>query len=213
MSAYPASSQRDQIHPFLSGVTAIRRRARGDIGAASATARQGADRDSVLRLLNAALATELICALRYRRYSVMGPEVLGDTVRSEFGKRAQEEQGHAQQIAARIVELGGEPDPDPPGAADHSSDQYADGEYAQGEELADMLAEDLIAERIAIDTYREIIRFVGDSDSTTRQLFESIVTVEQEHAAGLASVREDIRRQQRAAAGANHAGQPVEELR
>jgi bacterioferritin len=215
MSAYPASSQRDQIHPFLSGVTAIRRRARGDIGDASAPAGQGADRDAVLRLLNAALATELICALRYRRYSMMGVEALGDTVRSEFSKRAQEEHGHAQQIAARIVELGGEPDPDPEpsGAADHSADQYADGEYAQGEELADMLAEDLIAERIAIDTYREIIRFVGDSDSATRQLFESIVSVEQEHAAGLASLREDIRRQERAATGANHAGQPVEELR
>jgi len=201
------------MHPFLSGVTAIRRRARGDIGEASATAGQGADRDAVLRLLNAALATELICALRYRRYSVMGPEALGDTVRGEFSKRAQEEHEHAQQIAARIVELGGEPDPDPPDAADYGADQYADGEYAQDEELADMLAEDLIAERIAIDTYREIIRFVGDNDSTTRQLFESMVTVEQEHAAGLASVREDIRRQERAAAGANRAGQPLEELR
>jgi bacterioferritin len=213
MSAYPASTQRDQIHPFLSGVAEIRRRARVDISDGSASAGQGADRDAVLRLLNAALATELICALRYQRYCVMRPEALADTLRSEFSKRAQEEQSHAQQIAARIVELGGEPDPNPPSAADHGDGGYADGEYAQGEELADMLAEDLIAERIAIDTYREIIRFVGDSDSTTRRLFESIVAVEQEHAAGLASMRDDIRRQARAAAGANHAGQPVEELR
>jgi bacterioferritin len=212
MSAYPASSQRDQIHPFLSGVAEIRRRARGHIGAGSATAGQGADRQAVLRLLNAALATELVCALRYRRYCGMSPQGLDDTVRGEFSRRAQEEQDHAQQIAARIMELGGEPDPEPLSAADQSDGEYADREYALGEDLSDMLAEDLIAERIAIDTYREIIRFVGDSDSTTRQLFESIVAVEQEHAAGLASVREDIRRQERAAA-ANHAGQPVEELR
>jgi bacterioferritin len=212
MSAYPASSQRDQIHPFLSGVAEIRRRARGHIGAGSATAGQGADRQAVLRLLNAALATELVCALRYRRYCGMSPQGLDDTVRGEFSRRAQEEQDHAQQIAARIMELGGEPDPEPLSAADQSDGEYADREYALGEDLSDMLAEDLIAERIAIDTYREIIRFVGDSDSTTRQLFESIVAVEQEHAAGVASVREDIRRQERAAA-ANHAGQPVEELR
>jgi bacterioferritin len=212
MSAYPASSQRDQIHPFLSGVAEIRRRARGHIGAGSATAGQGADRQAVLRLLNAALATELVCALRYRRYCGMSPQGLDDTVRGEFSRRAQEEQDHAQQIAARIMELGGEPDPEPLSAADQSDGEYADREYALGEDLSDMLAEDLIAERIAIDTYREIIRFVGDSDSTTRQLFESIVAVEQEHAAGMASVREDIRRQERAAA-ANHAGQPVEELR
>jgi bacterioferritin len=217
MSAYPASSQRDQIHPFLSGVAEIRRRARGHIGAGSATAGQGADRQAVLRLLNAALCTELVCALRYRRYCGMSPQGLDDTVRGEFSRRAQEEQGHAQQIAARIVELGGEPDPEPLSAADqgdgkYAEREYADREYAQGEDLSDMLAEDLIAERIAIDTYREIIRFVGDSDSTTRQLFESIVAAEQEHAAGMASLREDIRRQERAAA-ANHAGQPVEELR
>jgi bacterioferritin len=212
MSAYPASSQADQIHPFLSGVAEIRRRARGHIGAGSATAGQGADRQAVLRLLNAALATELVCALRYRRYCGMSPQGLDDTVRGEFSRRAQEEQGHAQQIAARIVELGGEPDPEPLGAADQADGDYVDREYAQGEDLSDMLAEDLIAERIAIDTYREIIRFVGDSDSTTRQLFESIVAAEQEHAAGMASVREQIRRQERAAA-ASHAGQPVEELR
>jgi bacterioferritin len=199
LSSYPASSQADQFHPFLSGVAEIRRRARGDIDDGRA--------DAVLRLLNAALATELICALRYRRYCAMSPQGLADTLRSEFGKRAQEEQGHAQQIAARIVELGGEPDPDPPSAAEYDDD------YTQGEDLADMLAEDLIAERIAMDTYREIIRFVGDSDCTTRQLFESIVAVEQEHAAGLASVREDIRRHNHAAAGANHIAQPLEGLR
>ena len=208
MSAYPANPQRDQLHPFLSGVAEIRQRARRHIGESSASSPQSADRNAVLRLLDAALATELVCALRYRRYSLMSAEALADSVRNEFVKRAQEEQSHAAQIAARIVELGGEPNPDPPGAADRG-----DGEYAEGENLADMLAEDLIVERIAIDTYREIIRYLGESDATTRQLFESIVTLEQEHAEGLASMREGIRRQDRAAAGANHGGLPAEELR
>jgi bacterioferritin len=208
MSAYPSNLQRDQLHPFLSGVAEIRQRARRHIGDSSASCAQSADRNAILRLLDAALATELVCALRYRRYSLMSAEALADSVRDEFVKRAQEEQSHAARIAARIVELGGEPNPDPPGAADGG-----DGEYAEGENLADMLAEDLIVERIAIDTYREIIRYLGESDAATRQLFESIVTLEQEHAEGLASIREGIRRQHRAAAGANHAGLPAEDIR
>jgi bacterioferritin len=208
MSAYPANLQLDQLHPFLSGVAEIRQRARRHIGESSASSAPGADRNAILRLLDAALATELVCALRYRRYSRMSAQALADSIRNEFAKRAQEEQSHADQIAARIVELGGDPNPDPPNAADRS-----DGEYADGENLADMLAEDLIVERIAIDTYREIIRYLGDSDATTRQLFESIVTVEEEHAEGLASIRADLRRQDRATAGANHAGLPVEEMR
>jgi bacterioferritin len=211
MSAYPAYPQRDPMHWFLSNVAEIRRRARGHIGEGTASSGQSPDRKAVLRVLNAALANELVCALRYRRYSFMNAEALPDTLKSEFVKRAQEEQCHADQIAARIVELGGEPNPDPPSAPD--APDGGDGEYAEGENLADMLAEDLIAERIAIETYREIIRYVGESDTTTRRLFESIVTVEQEHAKGLVSMREDIRRQHRAAAGANHAGHPIEEMR
>jgi bacterioferritin len=208
MSAYLAEPRRDQIHPFLSDVAEIRRRARGHMGEAGATSGQSADRNVILRLLNAGLTTELVCALRYRRYCSMSAQALADCARNEFNKRAQEEQSHADQIAARIVELGGEPTADPPSAA-----TGGDGEGADGEDLADMLAEDLIAERIAIDTYREIIRYVGESDAATRQLFESIVAVEQQHAEELASMREHIRRQGRAAVGANHAGHPVEELR
>jgi bacterioferritin len=208
MSAYPANLQRNQLHPFLSGVAEIRQRARRQIGESSARLAPGADRNAILQLLDAALATELVCALRYRRYCLMSAEALADSIRNEFVKRAQEEQSHADQIAARIVELGGDPNPDPPSAADRS-----DGDYADGENLADMLAEDLIVERIAIDTYREIIRYLGESDATTRQLFESIVTVEQEHAEGLASIREGLRRQNRAAAGANHASLPAEAMR
>jgi bacterioferritin len=208
MSAYPAEPRQDQTHRFLSDIAEIRRRARRHIGEAGAASGQRADRNAVLRLLNAALSTELVCALRYRRYCSMSAQALADGVREEFVKRAQEEQSHAEQIAARIVELGGELNPDPPSAIDGG-----DGDGADGEDLADMLAEDLIAERIAIDTYREIIRYVGESDTVTRQLFESIVAVEQQHADELVGMREHIRRQARAAIGANHAGHPVEELR
>jgi len=113
----------------------------------------------------------------------------------EFMKRAQEEQGHADRIAARIVELGGEPNLEPLSAAERG-----EREYAEDEMLTDMLAEDLIAERIAIDTYREIIRYLGERDATTRRLIESIVSAEHEHAGELVSMRESMCRQARAAA-------------
>ncbi|HEY4972978.1 MAG TPA: ferritin-like domain-containing protein [Steroidobacteraceae bacterium] len=192
-------------HPFLNELAEIRRRARWHIGEGAGSI----DRNAVVRLLNTALATELVCALRYRRYNAMRSQALGDGIKDEFAKRAQEEQSHADQIAARIVELGGEPNPDPPSAPYDGDDKS----YADDENLTDMLAEDLIAERIAIDTYREIIRYMGDSDSATLRLFESIVTVEQEHAAGLASMREDIQRQQRAVLGANHDGHTAADTR
>jgi bacterioferritin len=208
MSAYLAEPRQDPTHKFLSEVAEIRRRARGHIREAGAAPGQSADRNAVLRLLNAALSTELVCALRYQRYCSMPAQALVDSARDEFIKRAQEEQSHADQIAARIVELGGEPNPDPPSAT-----EGGDGDSADGEDLADMLAEDLIAERIAIDTYREIIRYIGESDVATRQLFESIVAVEQQHAGELAGVREQIRHQARAAVSANHAGHPVEAMR
>jgi bacterioferritin len=205
MSAYPATPQRDLIHPFLSNVAEIRRRARQHIEQGAVNAGHAVDPEAVLRLLNAALATELACVLRYQRYAVMDREALADAVRIEFVRRAQEEQSHADQIIARIVELGGQPNPAPPSAS-----VRGDGADDEDESLADMLAEDLIAERIAIDTYREISRFVGEHDPTTRGLFESILSVEQGHAEGLASIRESIRRQDRAAAGVAHIGQPVE---
>jgi bacterioferritin len=201
MSAYPGNPQRDQLHPFLNNVVEIRWRARQHIEEGAAPAGRAADRQAVLRLLNAALATELVCVQRYRCYSAM--DRLSDAVKNEFAKRAEEEQGHADQIVARIVELGGQPNPAPP-----SAPAQADGAYAEEEILSDMFAEDLIAERIAIDTYREIIRFVAEHDPTTRQLFESILAVEREHAQGLASIRERIRRRDGAAASINHSSPP-----
>jgi bacterioferritin len=220
MSADSSNPQPIQIHPFLSNVVKIRRRARSHIGEDGGAAGTAADRDAVVRLLNTALATEMLCVVRYRRYGASNAPALAETLRQQFTRRAQQEQGHADRIVARIVELGGEPNPDPPDAversdrddAEHDAAKYDDGEYDDSENLADMLAEDLIVERIAIDTYREIIRYVGDSDATTRRLFESIVTVEQQHAAGLASLRENIQRQDRAA-GANPTAGVAEDAR
>jgi len=208
MSAYTSTPRRPPPHSFLSNVVEIRRRARSHIGdnsgSAGGDAAATADRDAVVRLLNTALATEMLCVLRYRGYTGTDLPMLAETLRHKFSNRALEEQGHADRIVARIVELGGQPNPDPP----HAVDEFGGGgggEYpeddAEEENLADMLAEDLIVERIAIDTYREMIRYVGDSDIATRRLFESIVTVEQKHAAGLASLRENIQRQGRASAG------------
>jgi bacterioferritin len=205
MSAFPADLQWEQAHPFLNNVADIRRRARLHMQPDAASADHAADREAVLRLLNAALATELACELRYRRYVALEQEGIADEVRHDFAKRAQEEQGHAEQIAARIRELGGEPNLAAPSAAGRSA-----RERVEDEDLTDMLAEDLIAERIAIDTYGEIIRFVAERDPTTRRLFESILMVEQGHAQELASTRERIRRDARAAAAAVHTDHPVE---
>jgi len=199
MSAYTANPQRDRIHPFLSNIAEIRRRARQHIEESAGTAAHAGDCDAVLRLLNMALATELVCVLRYRRYAAMDTGAVSATVKNEFMKRAQEEQSHAAQITARIVELGGEPNLDPLSGSDRG-----DGEYAEEEMLTDMLAEDLIAERIAIDTYREIVRYLGEHDSATRQLIETILAAEQEHAEELANMRESMRGQARAADLANH---------
>jgi bacterioferritin len=199
MSAYIANPQRDRIHPFLSNIAEIRRQARQHIEEGATTAAHASDRESVLRLLNVALASELVCVLRYRRYAVMDTEAVSDTVKNEFMKRAQDEQNHANQIAARIVELGGEPNREALSATDRG-----DGEYAEDEMLTDMLAEDLIAERIAIDTYREIIRYLGEHDTATRQLMEAILGAELEHAEELVNMRESMRGQPRAAAVASH---------
>jgi len=202
MSANLADPQRDRIHPFLSSVAEIRSRARRQIDAGAASADRPIERDAVLRLLNAALATELACVVRYRRYCLMTAEAVPEVPKNEFMKRAQEEQGHADQIAAHIVELGGQPNL-------NASNQSDRGELGDDEMLTDMLAEDLIAERIAIDTYREIIRYLGDQEPATRQLIERIMSAEQGHAEELASLRDEMLRRARAAAVANTATHAV----
>jgi bacterioferritin len=169
--------------PQLSDIKDLRARARRQVQDGAVTSNYGADRDAVLGLLNHALATEIVCVLRYRRHYFMVSGAVGEAIKDELLEHANEEQGHADKLAERIVQLGGEPDLNPASliARSHS-------EYVEGNSLADMLREDLIAERIAIESYGEMIRYVGDGDPTTRRLLEGILANEEEHAEELASM-------------------------
>ena len=142
-----------------------------------------ADRETVIKLLNEALATEIVCVLRYRRHYFTAEGMNAESVKSEFLAHAGEEQAHADQLAERIVQLGGEPNLSPEGLADRSH-----SEYIEGENLEDMIKEDLVAERIAIESYRDVIAFVGSDDPTTRRLLEEILMKEEEHAEDLVSL-------------------------
>jgi bacterioferritin len=173
--------------PFLSDIKEIRRRAREHIQSGAVTPSYDANRDTVLRLLNEALATELVCILRYRRHYFMADGVLAEAIKQEFLVHAQEEQAHADQIAERIVQLGGAPDFNPDGLAMRSA-----AEYREGNSLVDMIEEDLVAERVAIESYREMIQFVGIHDPTTRRMLESVLAKEEEHAEELRSMLEDV---------------------
>ena len=169
--------------PFVSDIKALRERARRHIEQGAVTEGYQADRDTVIKICNDALATEIVCVLRYKRHYFMADGINADSVAAEFAEHAAEEQAHADRIAERIVQLGGEPDlsPDTLSSRSHS-------EYVEGEELVDMIKEDLIAERIAIDSYREIIDYLGEKDPTTRRMFEEILAVEEEHADDLVSL-------------------------
>jgi bacterioferritin len=162
---------------FLSDVKELRRRARQHIKDGAVTAGYGADREKVIAILNEALATELVCVLRYKRHFFMATGIHANAVAQEFAEHAAEEQGHADRIAGRITQLGGEPNFDPQGLATRSHSQYV-----EGASLVDMIKEDLVAERIAIESYGEIVRFLGDRDVTTRRMMEEILANEEEHA-------------------------------
>ncbi len=162
---------------FLSDVEELRRRARQHIQEGAVTAGYGADRDRVISVLNEALATEIVCVLRYKRHYFMATGIHANAVAQEFQEHAAEEQGHADRIAGRITQLGGEPNFNPDGLSSRSH-----SEYVEGESLVDMIREDLVAERVAIESYSEIIRFLGDRDVTTRRMMEEILAVEEEHA-------------------------------
>jgi bacterioferritin len=136
-----------------------------------------ADRKTVLKLLNNALATEIVCVLRYRRHHFMAKGIQSKSAADEFLAHAIEEQAHADQIAERIVQLGGQPDFSPDSLTSRSH-----AEYVEGDSLATMIKEDLIAERIAIDSYRNIIQYLGDQDPTTRRMLEGILAAEEGHA-------------------------------
>ena len=186
-----AQPDRANAGSLMSDIATLRKRARKHIEEGAVTPSYAADRQTVLKLLNEALATELVCVLRYRRHYFSADGVLAEAVKKEFLVHAQEEQGHADQLAERIVQLGGQPNFDPEGLATRSH-----SEYVAGETLSDMVREDLVAERIAIESYSEMIAYLADKDSTTRRMLEGILAVEEEHAEELASMLEDLDRLQ-----------------
>jgi len=165
------------MNDFLTDVETLRRNARQHIDSGPITSAYGADRARVVAVLNEALATELVCVLRYKRHHYMAEGINSAPIAAEFLQHAVEEQGHADLIAARIVQLQGEPDFDPATLVDRSH-----AEYQEGTTLEDMLREDLVAERVAIASYAEMISWLGDGDVTTRRMLEDILAVEGEHA-------------------------------
>jgi bacterioferritin len=183
----PSENVTDHRKPFLSDIKEIRRRARQHIQAGAVTEGYRADRETVLRLLNEALATEIVCVLRYRRHHYTAAGIHAQAVAQEFLEHANEEQAHSDQIAARIVQLGGSPNYNPEGILTRSH-----AEYVEGDSLVDMIREDLVAERIAIESYAEMVRYIGDADPTTRRMMEEILAAEEEHADDLATLLDTL---------------------
>ena len=173
--------------PFLTDIKTLRERARQHIENGAVTQGYSADRETVVKLLNEALATEIVCVLRYKRHYFMASGIHAESVAAEFLEHANDEQGHADQIAHRIVQLQGEPNFNPEGLLMRSH-----AEYVEGASLQDMIREDLVAERIAIDSYREMITYFGAQDPTSRRLLESILAVEEEHADDLVNLLEKM---------------------
>ncbi len=162
--------------PFLTDIKTLRERARKHIEQGAVTEGYSADRDTVVKVLNEALATEIVCS-----------GIHAESVAAEFLQHANDEQGHADQIAQRIVQLGGAPNFSPEGLLTRSH-----AEYVEGETLTEMIKEDLVAERIAIDSYRDIIQYLGNDDPTTRRMMETILAVEEEHADDLVSLLDEL---------------------
>jgi len=168
----PAQSQ-----PFLTDVKTLRERARQHLEKGAVTETYGGDVQQTIDILQAVLATEIVCVLRYTMHAVAATGIASDSVKEEFSEHAAEEQQHMMQVAERINQLGGKPNFNPEGLATRSASQYA-----EGENLVDMIKENLVAERIAVDHYRELIRFFGDRDPGTRVMLEGILLKEEEHA-------------------------------
>jgi bacterioferritin len=169
--------------PFLTDIKTLRERARKHIEQGAITEGYKVDLGTAVKILNEALATEIVCVLRYKRHYYMATGIHSEAVAAEFLQHANEEQGHADEIASRIVQLGGAPDLNPDGLTSRSH-----AEYVEGETLVDMIKEDLVAERIAIDSYREMIKYFGTDDSTSRRMLEGILAMEEEHADDLVSM-------------------------
>jgi bacterioferritin len=175
---------------FMTDIATLRERARAKISEGPITDAYGADRTQVIDVLNQALATEIVCVLRYKRHYFMADGLNGGPVAAEFLQHANEEMGHADQIALRITQLQGEPNFSPAGIEDRSH-----SEYVEGNGLVDMIKEDLVAERIAIESYAEIVQWLGDKDPTTRRMMEDILAVEEEHADDLLNLLADLEKQ------------------
>ena len=180
--------------PPLTDIPTLRSRARQHIEEGAVTSGYAADRESVIKLLNEALATEIVCVLRYKRHYFMAAGIHAAAVAAEFLEHANEEQGHADLIAERIVQLGGAPDMNPGGLLSRSH-----SEYVEGEDLIGMIREDLVAERIAVDSYREMIEYLGDDDPTTRRRLEEILATEEGHAEDLRMLIDALSRDERRA--------------
>jgi bacterioferritin len=168
-------------------IKAMRQRARQGIENGAVTKDYEANKDVVIRLLNEALATEIVCVLRYRLHHFMATGILSEPVAAEFLEHAVQEQEHADSIATRIVQLGGKPDFNPQTLVSRSH-----AEYVEVDSLADMIKENLVAERIAIESYRAMVNYIGDKDTTTRRMLEEILAVEEEHAEDLSSLMQGM---------------------
>ena len=177
-------NQRQTTHrPFLADMQEIQRRARQHIEEGAVTPGYTADRDTVVKVLNEVLATEIVCTLRYKRHYFMAAGIQSESIATEFNEHAQDEQQHTDWVARRIVQLDGEPDFSPDGL--HTRSHVT---YMAGTDLSDMIRENLIAERVAIDTYRAFIEYLKDDDPTTRRIMEKILEMEEEHAEDMAGL-------------------------
>jgi len=172
-----SAAQRQTSKPFLTDVKTLRDRARQHLSDGAITPAYGGDVQKTIAILQNVLATEIVCVLRYTQHSIAATGLSSESVKAEFAQHATEEQAHVQAVAERINQLGGRPDFNPEGLATRSASQYA-----EGENLVDMIKENLIAERIAVEHYRELIRYFGNDDTTTRVMLEGILGVEEEHA-------------------------------
>jgi bacterioferritin len=186
-TSLPQEQAMGKTKPFVSDIQNIRQRARQDIDKGAITSGYSADRETVIDLLNQALATELVCVLRYKYHYYMASGINAQSIKAEFLAHANEEQGHADSIAERITQLDGKPNLSPEGLLGRS---HAD--YVEGEDIVDMIKEDLVAERIAIDSYREMINYVGADDPTTRRVLEGILAMEEEHAEDMNTLLEQL---------------------
>ncbi len=186
MPANPTSGASKE-RPTLTDIPTLRKRAREHIEQGAVTEGYAAERETVVKMLNEALATELVCVLRYKRHYFMASGIHAGSVAAEFLEHANEEMAHADSLAKRIVELRGEPNFSPEGMTSRSH-----AEYVEGSTLKDMIKENLVAERIAIESYREMINYLGERDPTTQRMLKEILAMEEEHADDLSSLMEGL---------------------